>query len=135
MRTYIPTPQDANNERAYSVFTVDQNSGVVHVSINDVPVEMELDTGAAVSLISTETYHSIMTKAAIAPLEKTNIVLKTYTGQSIPVLGTTTIKARYENQEADLAIIVVDGEGPNLMGRNWIRQFCARVGQVHNLAF
>ena len=75
-------------------------------------IEMELDTGAAASLISIGTYHLIQKNS---PLVKSNVHLRTYTGQPIPVLGTTTIQVRYETKEADLAVLVVDGEGPNLM--------------------
>ena len=34
---------------------------------------------------------------------------------------------------AELSILVVEGEGPNLMGRNWISQFGFTVEKVHNL--
>ena len=127
---------DDNYEGTYSTFTVLQESKDpirVQVQINEFPVEMELDTGAAVSFISIGTYQAIQKNSTISPLERTETNLRTYTGQSIPVLGTATIKIRYEKQVAELSILVVEGEGPNLMGRNWISQFGFTVEKVHNL--
>ncbi len=89
-------PSDPEYEGTYSTFTIQQEAGdpiTLQVAINDYPVEMELDTGAAVSLISVGTYQSIEQHSTMSPLEKTNVHLRTYTGQSIPVLGIATIKA------------------------------------------
>ncbi len=48
--------------------------------VEGMPFEMELDTGAAVSLISTETYDRILKHL---PLCSTDIVLQTYTEQTL----------------------------------------------------
>ena len=129
---------DMEYEGTYSTFTIRQEPQdpiVVQIEINDFPVEMELDTGAASSLITYQTYQSIQKESVISPIEQSKASLKTYTGHSIPVKGSTTIKARYENQVAELSILVVEGEGPNLLGRNWMSQFGFTVEKVHNLAY
>ena len=56
-------------------------------------------------------------------LEKSAILLKTYTGESIKVLGTIYLNARYGNQKEVLTIHVVDRDGPDLMGRDWLSHF------------
>ena len=62
--------------------------------MNGVPVGMELDTGAAVSLINSATYQRISQASQLNPLEKSKVTLKTYTGELINTLGQTTTLVR-----------------------------------------
>ena len=65
--------------------------------------------------ISEETY---------LPLLSTKTVLKTYTGDIhiIPVLGACEVEDWYEeNNPAFLKAIIVEGNGPNLRGRDWLK--------------
>ena len=65
METESPDP---NYQGTYSAFTIRQDSQdpiVLQVWINEVPVDMELDTGAASSLISAETYQKIQQSSLI----------------------------------------------------------------------
>lgn len=80
---------------------------------------MEIDTGAAVSMISEAVYEKSFSHV---PLEGSSVALKTYTGQAIPVKGQFVAKVTYENQTADLPLIVVKGKGPSLCGRNWLQK-------------
>ncbi|XP_039629428.1 uncharacterized protein LOC120541637 [Polypterus senegalus] len=54
----------------------------VKPKIEGTEVEMELDTGAAVSLISIKLYKKLLSHV---PLETTDVVLKTYTGNQYPL--------------------------------------------------
>ena len=54
------------------------------VRVNGEPLEMEIDTGAAVSLISKEMLDSLL---PATKLSKPSLVLCTYTSEPIPVLG------------------------------------------------
>ncbi len=67
------------------------------VSINGIPIAMELDTGASVSIISEQTYRKVA-------------ALSTYTGGDIPVLGKASVKVEHAGKEQVLAIQVVQGE-------------------------
>ena len=77
---------------------------------------MELDTGASVSIISLATYNHLQS----SPLESSDIKLKTYSGEVNNVLGSIKVKVRYNHDICDLSVFVVDGDGPNLMGRDWL---------------
>ena len=79
---------------------------------------MELDTGAAVSLISEETYRKLLPTSALKP---TSVNLRTYTGQSMSVAGQIEVEVRYQQQTHTLPLFVVTGEGPSLLGRNWLK--------------
>jgi hypothetical protein len=48
--------------------------------------------------------------------------LKTYTGESIQVVGELLVNVQYGQQEVkQLPLIVVQGDGPPLIGRNWLQ--------------
>ena len=100
---------------------------VVHVSLNKVPMEMEVDTGAAMSLISNETFRQLQKNKTSQQLRKvalkpTTIRLRTYSGQQLVVLGTLKVHVRYEAQRAALSVLVVEGSGPSLLGRDWLKR-------------
>ena len=59
------------------------NAIVLNVHLNDISIQMELDTGASVSIISLATYNHLQS----SPLESSDIKLKTYSGEVINVLG------------------------------------------------
>lgn len=80
---------------------------------------MELDTGAAVSLISTETYDRLLKHL---PLCSTDIVLRTYTGQALRPEGVLDVHVKMGKQTAVLPLYVVQGDYPPLYGREWLRQ-------------
>ena len=48
------------------------------------------------------------------------VKLHSYSGEAIPVLGTVDVVVKYGVQIATLPLLVVKGEGPNLLGRNWL---------------
>ena len=94
---------------------------------------MELDTGAAVSLINETTYKEIRRQSFVSPLQPAQSKLRTYTGHHVQVLGIIQIKARYESNELPLSIHVVKGGGPNLMGRDWISHFEVNLSEIHRV--
>ena len=48
--------------------------------------------------------------------------LRTYTGEAIQVAGEVLVDVQYGQQEVkQLPLIVVEGEGPPLFGRNWLQ--------------
>ena len=48
--------------------------------------------------------------------------MKAYDGVEIPVYGDVCLSVTYDQQEKVLPLIVVDGDGPPLLGRNWLKQ-------------
>ena len=107
---------------------------VLDMSIKGIHVGMEFDTGASLSILSEKTYQDITQQTDFSPLEESQDTLKTYTGEVIKVLGITKVTARYDNQEQRLCIHVVKGEGPDLMGRDWLDHFTVALGEVNHPA-
>ena len=105
----------------------------ITVNINNNPTNMEVDTGASVSLLSEKTFNSWRLKARPA-LEHCNLRLQTYTGEKLKVLGRVMVEVVYEQQQpVKLSLIIVAGDGPNLFGRNWLRAIRLDWSKIHRL--
>ena len=55
-------------------------------------------------------------------LRKTSDVLRTYTGQQIHVEGVADVSIETNGQTKTLQLMVVPGDGPSLLGRNWLHE-------------
>jgi len=88
----------------------------IKAQLNKTEIEMEIDTRAAISIISQDTLKRIFGSEE----PKLTQTFRTYTGEELCVLGKTTVTIMYNNQSANLPITVVRGTGPNLMGRDWL---------------
>lgn len=75
---------------------------------------MEIDTGASLSVISESTYK----KTWMEFKHK----LRTYTGEIIPVKVTREVLVKHNGQNKVFPLVITEGEGPSLMGRNWLGQ-------------
>ena len=53
-------------------------------------------------------------------LQPSHTQLRTYSGEPIPVVGQLEVDVGYEGQVAKLPLLVVEGEGPSLFGRDWL---------------
>ena len=53
-------------------------------------------------------------------LLSTDVLLTTYTGEKLPVLGQLQVEVVYKGQKKTLPFQVVTGNGPPLWGRNWL---------------
>ena len=79
---------------------------------------MEVDTGAALSVISETTRLAIFPEDTLHP---STLILKTYTDEHLKVTGTLNVRVRYGDQKQKLVLVVVAGNGPSLLGRNWLK--------------
>ena len=78
------------------------------LTLNGTQVEMELDTGATVSLMTKQQWDRLPTQFALAP---STVTLSTYTGEHVHVHGEATVRVGYAGQEHTLSLVVVDGKG------------------------
>ncbi|GFS08539.1 hypothetical protein ElyMa_004758800 [Elysia marginata] len=92
----------------------------VPVDINGQTVQFQLDTGAALTVITDKDFQTIADGKIL--MSQCGKQLQTYTGETVPVLGECVVDVRYRNQAAQLPLVVVEGEGPPLLGRNWLQQ-------------
>ena len=103
---------------------------IATMEINGTPLDMEIDTGALVSIISEQTREQLFSDI---PVEASPLQLQTYTGERLNVLGQVVVQVRYLAQEARLALHVVAGNGPSLLGRDWLQHIRLDWGTVRNI--
>ena len=95
---------------------------LISLKVNGVNLTMELDTGATLSLISEKTYHNMFPAESAPQLKASQAQLKTYTGESIKIIGAIDVEVVYNDQHKQLNLLVVEGEGPSLLERDWLSQ-------------
>ena len=124
-------PLSTDSPSSYTMFSVISRSKpiMLSVTVNGRPLDMELDTGASVSIISEDTFNSVL-KDTVS-IEPTNISLRTYLGKELPVLGTTEVEVVYESQTVMLPLIIVRGQGSSLFGHNWLEHIRLNWPSIH----
>ena len=121
------TSSSASEQQAYTLFPVNSQ-----VSVDGVPMTMELDTGAAVSVISEHTYHSTWPHNRPA-LQPSLTKLRTYSGEELEVIGSISVQVCYEDQQEELPLLVVRGTAASLLGRNWLQKIRLDWQEIHQL--
>ena len=112
--------EQVNNYTLYSLGGQKAEPYVVEVLLNEESVKMEVDAGAAMSVICEDTFKALKKKHP--QLNETKVRLHTYTGEQVKVTGQVKMSVKCEEQEAVLPVLVIQGKGPNLIGRNWLQE-------------
>ena len=90
----------------------------VQLSVDGQLLEVEVDTGASLSVISEELYNSLVSAGQAPQLVESGIVLRTYTGKEVKPNGSCSVNGCYDGVEYSLPLSVVGGKRPALLGRN-----------------
>ena len=118
---WVGAEEDPGVEQSYVISCVGKSHSpamVAKVCINGSWIRMEVDTGAVVSIVSECTYRGLRS----VTLKKSRVFLRTYSAEPLVVLGEADVEVQYKGQPLKLRLIVVKGDGPSLMGREWIRR-------------
>jgi len=70
---------------------------VVNLLVNGVPVDMELDSGSPVSLMPLKTFNQSF-KSETMKLQRSDVCLSTYIGESLKVHGYLPVNVQYETK-------------------------------------
>ncbi|CAB4036155.1 Hypothetical predicted protein [Paramuricea clavata] len=114
--------EEDGNYGIYSLGKGQAEPYVVDVLVSNESLKMEVDTGAAVSVMNEDTYTSLKKKHPNLELKESKVRLNTYTGEQVKVLGQLETSVKYEDQEGVWPLLVITGKGPNLIGRNWLQK-------------
>ena len=128
--TETPTEKDSSGDEYYLHKLGEKFSHPIKVSLlaNGQSLEMEVDTGADISIISEDTWKTLFPAQKVY---KSDLILKTNTGKPI---GQLRVRVQYSDQFAKLILVVVEGSGPSLLGHNWLKYLqldWSTIAQVH----
>ena len=90
----------------------------VELGIEGRRVQFDIDMESAVTLVSERTWKKWNLDVK---LRNSRVLLRTYTGDPISVVGEARLAVSYNQQLSTLVLYVVKGTGPSLLGRDWLR--------------
>ncbi|UYV78632.1 K02A2.6-like, partial [Cordylochernes scorpioides] len=92
------------------------NPFYIMVKLDNHDLSMLIDSGSSYSLLNKETFLKYW---KVTQLEKSEVLLKTWSSSHVKILGKLFVKAKVTNGFKKLSILVADGLGPNILGRQW----------------
>ena len=101
--------------KEYGMYHVDAGQAkplYATITVNGNPLAVEVDTGASVSITSQETFKAIQNGESTLQLEESSVKLQTYTGEPIPICGSTQVQVVHNEQVLSLPLVVTQGKGP-----------------------
>lgn len=100
-----------------------KESHVVQVNINNVPVSMEIDTGACRSVMHVSDYKKYFSNCE---LSMPKVKLRSVVGDQLDLAGEMSVEVKYNNMCKNLKIVIIKSNEKfmSLMGRDWLEQLC-----------
>lgn len=95
-------------------------------------LNFEVDSGAACSIISEQTYRETWARNSPA-LPQDVPRLRTCTGEGLRAVGSTQVRVRFMSKDCILPLVVMEGSGRNLLGRDWFKALHVRVSGIHHV--
>ena len=80
-------------------------------------LDMEVDTGAVVSVASEKLYEEHWNRIRLQP---TKLKLRDYQGGELQLKCVVMVPVQYGTQRVELPLVIVAGDRPALLGRNWL---------------
>ena len=124
-----PNVDSDNFLACLEVNSVGNKADVIWVTpvVDGKPLKMELDTGSAVSVIP---YKQFKKRFSLKKLQKSEITLKTYTGEKITPRGKINCSVEYKGQTKQLNVQIIETPGPALFGRDWLSEIKLDWGEI-----
>ena len=116
----FPEEQVPEEEELYVVYDVNAMSKSeisVPLKIENNDCLMQLDTGCALSLAPLSFIKEVCPDVTLKP---TNVVLSTYTGETVHPLGEAFVNVEYSGSQYSLPLLIVREGSCALCGRNWL---------------
>ena len=102
----------------------------VDFKVCGMPLTFTVDKAASVTVISETDYKKYLSSV---PLESTSVKLKSYSENSIPVLGQIQVNVEYEGRVWYLPLVVVSGHRVALLGRDWLKHIKLNWHEMFNV--
>ena len=141
MNTHHLQSEDTEEQVSFNMFNLFDLSKpraepiTATLQMNRKELEMEVDTGASASVISQATYLNLWCSEEASALKETNVRLRTYTGECIPLLAAIEVKVVYHGQEAAARLLSMqlEGQGPSLLGRDILQKVRLNWGEIKHM--
>ena len=101
------------------------------VETDRIPPEMEVDTGASLSLVAEDTYRRHW---AHRELQQSQVRLCTYLGEPLEGTGSLRVRVRHGGQDINLPLTVVKGNGSSLLWIDWLELLRIDWEQVRQIS-
>ena len=106
---------------------------IVDLTLHGKTVQIEVDTGATLSLMTLGKFRSTWDKSHAPSIKPSTANLCTYTGQRLDVVGVVEVNVLYKDQNTTLSLVIVKGRGPSLLGRDWLSVIRLDWSQFHKV--
>ncbi|KAJ8935518.1 hypothetical protein NQ314_012752 [Rhamnusium bicolor] len=117
------------------IFHVDSknncNPFVVNVNIGSKELEMLIDSGSSVSVISNKTFLNFFSNYR---LMNDSTVLRAYDGNVLAPLGYFKTNVTFNEVSLPLKFYVVKSSGPNLLERDWLENFKVKIDVINHMS-
>ncbi|XP_055613053.1 uncharacterized protein K02A2.6-like [Uranotaenia lowii] len=90
----------------------------LHLSIDGVKTEFEIDSGSPVSIISVHDQQQLFPTMR---LQQPDLELVSYSGNAIELCGMSAVRVEYENKKHDLLLYIAKNRKHPLLGRSWMK--------------
>ena len=60
--------------------------------------------------------------------------MKTYTGEALEIIGQALVEVIYQDETTKLSLQILKGNGPNLFGRNWLKNIKLNWGSIKKIS-
>jgi hypothetical protein len=107
---------------------------MLKIKLSGVMMDMEVDSGCAFSLISEQAARQVW-QGQLPIMEDVGISLKTWTDSRLCLLGKTKVLVQYKETKKSLPVLVAQGKGPSLIGRNWFTDLGIHLLGVNSIKF
>lgn len=117
-------------ERDYCVFAVEPPV-FCDVLFNGCNLLMEVDSGSAFTVVNPRVMRQLrISKSSLRPC---TFQLRSYTRQSLRILGKATADVSFKGKSVELELLVVKGFGVSLLGRDWFRSLGISLEGVNHV--
>lgn len=123
---------ESSDEEYLKTLSDSKDRNVIWVSpeINGTVIDMELDTGSGISVISKQDFDQFFKNCELI---NTSLTLKTYSGEPIHPLGYLECNVQLNDQSETLNLYVLNNEGRPLFGREWLRHLNLNWAEIKSL--
>ena len=132
----VEQQQDEEVVEIQSVYSSSSNSRnkvspyTVTVVVDGRPIEMEVDSGASVTIISYNLFKRFWPRTTLRSCPDT---LTTWDKNKLRLIGTCKVTVEFHQHKKRLLLTVIEGTGPCLLGRSWFQELGISLTGIHHV--